>query len=339
VAARVQHLEDDAVRNTNGCVIRVPTTDQSGVQHFEDNSELIGSGLHGGDAIAESSPSHRAGNPGKHGSGAIAGRAGVYGTSPGGEPWGPLPSTRVGNPVWHGSFTGTVAQSHGCGAIAESGAGVRGPSPGHIASLEHHERYDCPGSYDVRGNGCSHSFIDRSHQLGSARENIHDAHYHNDNDFRRVTTDPYDAQQLQSPSREQARSPGSRPSPVRDQSPDSRRSPTHYNTTNSPDRTNRTERWQEMLAGGNDSFHTEGPSSPERVSRDYTVRYTKRNADDYDQDPSWFLQQSRESAPDRTRMIHGRRASRTHDGQMRDDMRDLSTFRHDNAQRSSMPAR
>jgi hypothetical protein len=38
-------------------------------------------------------------------------------------------------------------------------------------------------------------------------------------------------------------------------------------------------------------------------------------------------------------VIHGRKASRAHDGQMRDDVWDLAALRHDAAQRSSMPAR
>jgi hypothetical protein len=231
---------------------------------------------------------------------------------------------------------------------------VRGPSPGSIASLEHHERYDYPGSAnggeasrfeprslavpsgsrcDIRGGGYSHSVTDRSHQTGVACEDIHDVRYRNDDgDFWPATTDPYDVQR--------ARSPGSRRSPVRGQSPDSRRSPTPFhNTTNSPDRSNQTERWREMLAGSDDSFQSEESSSQERVSSNSPARNTKRNAENYDQGPSWLLQQSLESAPDRTHMPRGRKTIRTHDGQMRDDMRKLSTSRHDNVQRSSAPAR
>jgi hypothetical protein len=52
-----------------------------------------------------------------------------------------------------------------------------------------------------------------------------------------------------------------------------------------------------------------------------------------------MLQQSHESAPDVTRMARGRKAVRTHDGLMRDDMRELSASRHDNAQSSGLPAR
>jgi hypothetical protein len=50
-----------------------------------------------------------------------------------------------------------------------------------------------------------------------------------------------------------------------------------------------------MLAGGDNSFQGEEPSSQERVSRDSPGRNAKRNADDHDRDPSWLLQQSQES--------------------------------------------
>jgi hypothetical protein len=152
-------------------------------------------------------------------------------------------------------------------------------------------------------------FTDCSHRTGVMREDIRGVRYRNDNEgFRPVTTDPYDVPQTQSPSWEQARSPGARRSLER-----------------GPDRTNRTERWREMFAGGDDSFQTEEPSSQERVSRDSPARNAKGNADDYDQDPSWLLQQSHESAPDRTHVIHGRKTIRTHDGQTHDGMRGLST--------------
>jgi hypothetical protein len=105
-----------------------------------------------------------------------------------------------------------------------------------------------------------HSLIDRSHLTRGARDDndsFHDVRYHDDNDsFRPATTDPYQAQQPQSPSRTQAHSPGSRRSPVQGQPPDSRHSPTHYNTMNSPG-------GREILAGSDDSFQQEELSSPE----------------------------------------------------------------------------
>jgi hypothetical protein len=52
-----------------------------------------------------------------------------------------------------------------------------------------------------------------------------------------------------------------------------------------------------------------------------------------------MLQQSHESAPDVTRVIHGREAIRTHDGRMRDDVRDLYTQRQGDARSSGLPAR
>jgi hypothetical protein len=151
--AGVQHLVSDFSQRHERYGNPAPSTDLAGVQHLVTNTFSEVTGLRGREAIAESRPSHRAGRPGMRGSGAIAGRSGTRGASPGGEPLGPSPSRRVGNPVWRGSFTVSVAQSHGSGAIAESGACVSGPFPGSIASPEHHERYDNPGPYDVRGNG------------------------------------------------------------------------------------------------------------------------------------------------------------------------------------------
>jgi hypothetical protein len=338
----VQHLVSDFSQHQNERYGNpAPSTDLAGAQHLVTNTISEVTGLRGRGAIAEFRRSHRACHPGMRGSGIIAGRSGMRGASPGGEPLGPSPSRRVGNPVWHDSFTGSVAQSHGSGVIAESGTGMRGPSPESNASPEHHGRCDDPGFYDVRGNGYSHPFIDCSHQTRHVREDIHDVRYRDDNDsYRRATTDPYQAQQPQSPSREESRSPGSRQSPTWGQSPDSRRSPTHFHdTTDSPHRTNREERWREMRAGDDDSFHSGGPSSPERVSRDSTARNAKRDPDDYDRDPSRVLQQSHQSAPDVTRVVRGRKALRTYDGLMRDDVRNLPATRHDDARRSSLPSR
>jgi hypothetical protein len=78
---------------------------------------------------------------------------------------------------------------------------------------------------------------------------------------------------------------------------------------------------------------------PQRVARNSPARNAKRDADNYDQDLSLLLQQSHESAPDMTRVMRGRKALRTHDRMMHDDMRDLSASRLDNAQSSNMPPR
>jgi hypothetical protein len=75
-----------------------------------------------------------------------------------------------------------------------------------------------------------------------------------------------------------------------------------------------------MPAGGDNSFQDEEPSFQERVSRDSPGRNAKRNADDYDRDPSWLVQQSHDSAPDRSYMTHGRKTIRTQDNQMHDDL-------------------
>jgi hypothetical protein len=183
------------------------------------------------------------------------------------------------------------------------------------------------GPADFRGNGYGCFVTDSSHRTGHVRDDVCDSHYHDidiDDGSRRATTDPYQIQQPQSPSRMQPQSPGSRRSPIRDQSPDSRQSSTRCNTVFA----------LPISHGGREILMTDIPSSPDRVTRN-----AKRNKREGDLDPSWLLQQSHESAPDVTRMIYGRKAIRTHDGLMRDDVRDLSTQRQENARSSGLPAR
>jgi hypothetical protein len=93
--------------------------------------------LRGSGAIAESSPSHRAGHTGVRGSGAIAGCSGMYGPSLGGLPTGSSPHRKVGNPVLRGSLTGTVAQSHGGGAMRKGAQAcvVHLPVPSHRLNI------------------------------------------------------------------------------------------------------------------------------------------------------------------------------------------------------------
>jgi hypothetical protein len=73
---------------------------------------------------------------------------------------------------------------------------------------------------------------------------------------------------------------------------------------------------RQILAGIEDSFEDIDP--PEEHSS--LGRQHKRNSDMFDRDGSWVLQQSHESAPDANLMANIRRAIRTSDNTMHDDM-------------------
>jgi hypothetical protein len=81
----------------------------------------------------------------------------------------------------------------------------------------------------------------------------------------------------------------------------------------------------QIFVGDENSFQDIDPQDERRPSG----RNIKRNTEMYDRDESWLLQQSDESAPDNNFMVNGRKAIRTNDNMMLDDVRRSLGTHHD----------